>query len=87
MKDLTIKRTVGIGFDADRWELFELPGRDEAAAELNAALEAAINADLATAASVRLAMRPVREKHRNLGADDGEAEGLIEQVVDMALVS
>lgn len=82
MRRLTTRTTATVDFDADRWELFDEPGRDEAARDLNQTLQGAVNADGATADSVRAAMRPVCDKHGHLGADDGEADRLIEHVID-----
>lgn len=78
------RATVAVSFSADQWELFDEPGREEAAAELNRTLQEAVNAEGATAESVRTAMAPVCSKHGNLGADDGEADHLIERVIDKA---
>jgi len=82
MKGLTIRRAIAVDFDADRWELFDLPGRDEAAARLNAALVAAVNADGATPDSVHAAMTPLQSELADLGADDSEPQGLIDAVVE-----
>lgn len=82
MKGLEITTTAKIDFSADRWELFDLPGRDEAAKALNEALQAAINAPGSTESSVHQAMRSVRSKYAHLGADDSEADHLIENVAD-----
>lgn len=87
MKGLDIisrRATVTIAFTADQWELFDEPGRDEAAEELNRTLQDAVNAEGATAESVRTAMGPVCSKLGHLGADDGEADHLIERVIDKA---
>jgi len=84
MKNLNIQRsaTIEVSFSADQWELFDVKGRDQAAADLNKALQDAVNAPGATAQSVHAAMRPVQQRLGDLGADDGEAQGLIDHVVE-----
>lgn len=67
---------------ADDWELFDKPGRDEAAKALNAALETAINADGATVDTVWTAMEPIQRDHASLGADDTEGRAMIQDVID-----
>lgn len=87
MKNLTITKTVSVSFTADQWELFDEPGRDEAAIALNAALEAAINAPGATESSAYRDMQPVCKEYEKLGASDGEADYLIEKVIRKALIN
>jgi len=84
MKNLNIQRsaTIEVSFSADQWELFDVKGRDQAAADLNKALQDAVNAPGATEQSVHAAMRPVQQRLGDLGADDGEAQGLIDHVVE-----
>lgn len=82
MKGLELTITAKIDFSADRWELFDLPGRDEAAKALNEALQEAINAPGSTESSVYQAMRVVCSQYAELGANDSEADHLIESVVD-----
>lgn len=83
MKNFTITRQAKIAFTADQWQLFDEKGRDEAAAELNTALEAAVNAPGATETSAYQAMKPVLSKFSHLGAEDSEADGLIERVYEI----
>ena len=82
MKGLTIRRAITAEFTADQWELFDMPGRDDAARRLNQALTAAVNADGATAQSVWKAMGTVQTELADLGAADSEPQGLIDLVVD-----
>lgn len=82
MQGLTIRRTISAAFSADRWELFDKPGRDEAAAKLNAALETAVNAPASDASSVYTAMDLVQNELSDFGAGDSEPTGLIDQVVE-----
>lgn len=84
MKNLEINRraTIKASFTADQWQLFEMPGRDEAATDLNRALEQAIAEPNSTVASVYAFMATVREKHAALGAQDSEPDDLIDLVVE-----
>ena len=82
MKGLTIRRAITAEFTADQWELFDMPGRDEAARRLNQALTDAVNAEGATASSVWKAMGTVQRELADLGAADSEPQGLIDLVVD-----
>lgn len=84
MKNLEISRraTVKANFTADQWQLFEMPGRDEAAADLNRALEQAIAEPDSDANSVFAFMAKVQEKHAALGAQDSEPDDLIQIVVE-----
>jgi hypothetical protein len=81
MQGMTTTTTVTIDFDADRWELFDEKGRDEAAAALNTALQTAVNAPGSTASTVRRAMAPVCSRFAGFGASDSEADRLIERVI------
>lgn len=83
MKNLTVRSIVSVKFTADQWELFDDDGRDAAAAALNSALEAAVNAENSTPASVYAAMQPVQHQYAELGADDGEAGWLIDKVAQL----
>lgn len=82
---LNITRTATVSYTADQWQLFSEPGRDEAAVELNQALQAAVNTPGATESTVYAAMRPVCEKFGHLGASDSEADDLIERVCEKVL--
>ena len=84
MRNLTIRRSanIDVSFTADQWELYDKPGRDEAVAELNAALRDAVNAPGSTEQSVLDAMQIVQRKHDKLGADDSEPQHLIDHVVE-----
>lgn len=82
MKGLTIRRTISAAFTADQWELFDKPGRDEAAKRLNAALEAAVNAEGSTPQSVWSAMGTLQSELAGLGADDSEPQGIVDTVVE-----
>lgn len=86
MKGIEVKRTarVSLDLDADRWELFDEPGRDEAAADLTRTLQDAVNAPGSTRDSVYAAMAPLQRRYGDLGADDGEAQDLIDRVVNTA---
>ena len=86
MNNLKITRSATISFTADQWQLFDNPGRDEAATALNAALQAAVNAPGATASSVYRDMQSVCSRYGNLGAEDSEADHLIERVIEKTLV-
>lgn len=85
MKNLVITKTAKITFTADDWELFDEKGRDEAALALNTALEQAVNAPGANEAGAYLAMQPVCKQFSHLGAQDSEADRLIERVIEMIL--
>lgn len=84
MKNLVIRRSasIDVSFDADQWELYDKPGRDDVATELNAALRDAVQAPGATARSVEEAMQVIQRKHDRMGADDSEPQGLINHVID-----
>lgn len=79
---LSISRRATITFTADDWELFDEPGRDRAANDLNKALEDAVNAPGAVAGQIWRDMREMQNRHAQLGADDGEAARIIEIVID-----
>ena len=82
MQGLKTKSVIAVSFTADQWELFAQEGRDEAAAELNAALELAVNSKGATPKSVWSAMDVVQTRHAALGAGDSEPRNLIDRVID-----
>lgn len=82
MDKLAITRSARITFTADDWELFDEEGRDQAALDLNKALEDAVNAPGANADLVWRGMREMQRRHDQLGADDGEAARIIEMVID-----
>lgn len=69
---ITVKRTVtAVALTASHWELYDLPGRDDAAKRLNAAFAEAVNAS-ATAADALKAFTPALRRESNFGAADSE---------------
>jgi hypothetical protein len=94
MLNLKIVPKVEISFTADQWELFAsdlvakgqgIGTRNGAASKLNRALEKAINTKGATESSIWQAMIPVMRAQAHWGANDSEANRLIDNVLDKVL--
>lgn len=83
MRGLTVKRTIEAQFTAHQWDLFDREDRDVVATALNRALEEAVNSS-ATGSEVYGKMAAVQRQYADLGADDSEAERLIDRVVALA---
>lgn len=79
MKQLIdIKRTVtGVRLTAEDWQLYDLPGRDEAALRLNIALIEAANAH-STAGAAWEAFAPAMRREAKFGACDSEGWAVAE---------
>jgi hypothetical protein len=69
--DIT-RRLNGVNLTADDWELYDLPGRDEAAQAINAALVQAFNTPGADRRSVTEQTYAVMNAYSRLGAIDSE---------------
>ena len=78
---IEIKKSVTLSFTADQYQLFFKDGRDEAAMEINLALETAINAGLDRRECYSAATK-VCSKYSKLGAYDSEPLWLIENTLD-----
>lgn len=85
MKNLTMTMNVAIAYTADQWELYDKPGRNEAAADLNKALEVCLNAPGADERSVWKGMQEVQQKHAALGGYDSETSHMIEATMKKVL--
>jgi hypothetical protein len=76
-----ITKTITITIDAtaDDWQLYDLPGRDDAAIALNQRFEELVNKG-ATRNEVRNRMR--LSDYANLGATDTEVRYFVEDLLD-----
>lgn len=84
MKNVIVKSTASINLTADDWQLYDLPGRDAVASELNKALEEFIAANPTKDSAYKNMGKFEKEmwKHSKFGAADSEGYHTFEDVLD-----
>jgi hypothetical protein len=76
-----INREAVIRMTADDWELYDRPGRLDAAREINTAIEQAVAKGCARRETEAAALAVMR-KHEDLGALDSEGIWHLENILD-----
>jgi hypothetical protein len=71
--------TISVHATADDWQLYDLPGREDAAIALNQRFEALVNKG-STRSEVRNGM--CLSEYANLGATDSEVRYFVEDLLD-----
>ena len=80
--NITKTITITVHATADDWQLYDLPGRDDAAIALNQRFKALVNKG-AMRSEVRNGMR--LSDYANLGAADTEVRYFVEDLLDRTL--
>lgn len=83
MKNVIVTRTVRLALTADQWALYDLPGRDDAAADLNKMAEAALNSATTPGDAAQL-IAFAQDKYSSFGAADTEGYTVMNDLIDVA---
>jgi hypothetical protein len=86
MTKMTKTSRVTLHLTADDWDLYDKPGRETAANEMNEAFGRAFNEGLPRA-EVEDAVMAVMRKYDDLGAFDSEPVRMLEHLIDKAFRS
>ena len=75
------KTTISVNYTADDWQLYDLPGRDEAAQLVNKAISDSFNSGSNSHAVWKAAWTEMT-KHSNLGMIDSEGCRLLDSIMN-----
>ena len=84
LKGLTKVTRFTVNFTADDWDLYNVQGRDAAAAEINSVLAQLLNRGELTRGEVEAEMMSVLYRFAELGAADSEPTNFLMRVLDEA---
>lgn len=74
------RRVVRVTFDADEWELYDEPGREDAARAINQAFEVAVNGG-SSQEDVAKATIKMMNKYASFGAADTEGYSMLNRLL------
>jgi hypothetical protein len=77
---MTFKKNISLTYDADAWALFDGPGREEAAEDINRKIENALNSGLDHRSANRVIWDALQD-WKHLGACDSEGIRLADKIV------
>ena len=83
MNNVTVTRTVRVNLTAGQWALYDIPGRDSAAAKLNRASEAALNS-CGTRGEAEALIALALDEQSYFGASDTEGYDVMYDLLDVA---
>lgn len=82
MRNVIVTKTYRVKLTADQWQLYDLAGRDHAAADLNRTCESALNT-CSTRTGAYGIMYQALQRNAAFGAADTEGDAMVMRLLDL----